>query len=119
MASADLPLAVGNKKKIAIGFEWLERFTNYGYQLEWKKHKQFKDFSIAIPTTCQGQRLKILAILLMLLIVYSLGSALYYMVKDGGNSTRMVRSLTIRIALSLILFVIMMAWTYIEYVHEG
>ena len=55
----------------------------------------------------------------MLLIVYSLGSALYYMVKDKGNSARMVRSLTIRIGLSLILFGIMMAWTYINYIHEG
>jgi len=55
----------------------------------------------------------------MLLIVYSLGSALYYMVKDKGDSTRMVRSLTIRIGLSLLLFVIMMAWTYINYIHEG
>ena len=55
----------------------------------------------------------------MLLIVYSLGSALYYMVKDKGNSTRMVRSLTIRIALSFILFGIMMVWTYINYIHEG
>lgn len=63
--------------------------------------------------------MKIIAILLMLLIVYSLGSALYYMVKDKGNSTRMVRSLTIRIGLSLILFGIMMAWTYINYIHES
>ncbi|HNO74486.1 MAG TPA: twin transmembrane helix small protein [Nitrosomonas mobilis] len=63
--------------------------------------------------------MKIIAILLMLLIVYSLGSALYYMVKDKGDSTRMVRSLTIRIGLSLLLFVIMMAWTYINYIHEG
>ncbi|SCZ84612.1 twin transmembrane helix small protein [Nitrosomonas mobilis] len=63
--------------------------------------------------------MKIIAILLLLLIVYSLGSALYYMVKDKGDSTRMVRSLTIRIGLSLLLFVIMMAWTYINYIHEG
>lgn len=63
--------------------------------------------------------MKIIAISLMLLIVYSLGSALYYMVKDKGDSTRMVRSLTIRISLSLILFAIMMAWTYIEYIYEG
>ncbi|MDT8364553.1 MAG: twin transmembrane helix small protein [Nitrosomonas sp.] len=63
--------------------------------------------------------MKIFAILLMLLILYSLGSALYYMIKDGGNSTRMVRSLTIRIGLSLFLFAVMMAWVYIDYIHES
>ncbi len=55
----------------------------------------------------------------MLLIVYSLGSALYYMVRNKGDSTRMARSLTMRIGLSLVLFVVMMAWTYINYIHES
>lgn len=63
--------------------------------------------------------MKIIAILLMLLILYSLGSALYYMIKDKGNSTRMVKALTVRIGLSLFLFGIMMAWTYINYIHES
>jgi len=56
--------------------------------------------------------LKILAALMFLIILYSLGSALYYMYKDGGNSTRMVKSLSIRIGVSILLFVIMMAYTY-------
>jgi hypothetical protein len=38
------------------------------------------------------------------MIVGSLGSALYYMMKDRGNSSRMVRSLMLRIGLSLALF---------------
>jgi hypothetical protein len=41
----------------------------------------------------------------LLMIVASLGSALYYMMKDRGNSSRMVRSLMIRISLSLALFI--------------
>jgi hypothetical protein len=41
----------------------------------------------------------------LLMIVASLGSALYYMMKDRGNSSRMVRSLMLRIGLSLALFV--------------
>ncbi|AKH36976.1 MULTISPECIES: twin transmembrane helix small protein [Nitrosomonas] len=63
--------------------------------------------------------MKIFAILLLLIILYSLGSALYYMLKDNGQGTRMVKSLTIRIALSLVLFVVMMIATYINYIHPG
>jgi hypothetical protein len=42
--------------------------------------------------------------LALLMIVASLGSALYYMMKDKGSSPRMVRSLMLRIGLSLLLF---------------
>ncbi|MBS0298681.1 MAG: twin transmembrane helix small protein [Gammaproteobacteria bacterium] len=52
--------------------------------------------------------MKIFAIILFLTIVYTMGSALYYMFKDKGNSTRMVKSLSIRIGLSLFLFIVMM-----------
>jgi hypothetical protein len=40
----------------------------------------------------------------LLLIIASLGSALYYMMKDKGNSSRMVHSLMLRIGLSIALF---------------
>ena len=40
----------------------------------------------------------------LLMIVVSLGSALYFMMKDRGNSSRMVHSLMLRIGLSIILF---------------
>ena len=40
----------------------------------------------------------------LLMIVGSLGSALYYMMKDKGGSSRMVQSLMLRIGLSIILF---------------
>jgi amino acid permease len=63
--------------------------------------------------------LKIFAILLLLMILYSLGSALYYMVKDKGDGTRMVKSLTIRIVLSMVLFGVMMLSTYINHIHES
>ncbi|MBP6057130.1 MAG: twin transmembrane helix small protein [Nitrosomonas sp.] len=52
--------------------------------------------------------MNIFAGVLFLIILYSLGSALYYMYKDKGQSTRMVRSLSIRIGLSLFLFIVMM-----------
>jgi len=40
----------------------------------------------------------------LLMIVISLGSALYFMMKDRGNSSRMVHSLMLRIGLSIVLF---------------
>ena len=56
--------------------------------------------------------MKIIAVLFFLFIVYSLASALYYMIKDGGKGPRMIRSLTLRIGLSVILFIILMAGYY-------
>ncbi|MEQ1720076.1 MAG: twin transmembrane helix small protein [Nitrosomonas sp.] len=52
--------------------------------------------------------MKIFAIVVFLIIVYSMASALYYMYKDKGQSTRMVRSLSIRIGLSFFLFIVML-----------
>ena len=43
--------------------------------------------------------------IVLLMIVASLGSALYYMMKDRGNSARMVHSLMLRIGLSIALFI--------------
>jgi hypothetical protein len=56
--------------------------------------------------------MKILVILFLLVILGSLGSALYYLVRDKGQSDRTVRALTWRIALSITLFVLLMAGYY-------
>lgn len=47
---------------------------------------------------------KVLIIAVMLLILYTLGSGLYYLVTDKAKSEGLVRSLTWRISLSLLLF---------------
>ncbi|MDD2767362.1 MAG: twin transmembrane helix small protein [Methylococcus sp.] len=48
---------------------------------------------------------KILIVLVLVVIVASLGSALFYLVKDGDRrSPRTVRALTLRIGLSIALF---------------
>ena len=41
----------------------------------------------------------------LLIIVASLGSAMYYMLKGRGNSSKMVHSLMLRIGLSIALFI--------------
>lgn len=47
----------------------------------------------------------------MLGIVVSLGSALFHLITDKGDSKKMVRALTMRIALSVALFLLLMgAW---------
>lgn len=56
--------------------------------------------------------MKILVILLLVVILSSLGSALYYLMKDKGQSDRTVKALTIRISLSLALFILLMAGYY-------
>jgi Protein of unknown function (DUF2909) len=52
---------------------------------------------------------KIFIIVGLLLILYSLGSALIFLVKDHGEGDRTVKRLTWRIALSLVLFLALWA----------
>lgn len=56
--------------------------------------------------------IKILIIACLLAIVVSLGSGLFHLVNDKGESKKMVRALTIRIALSVALFILLfIAWS--------
>jgi hypothetical protein len=52
--------------------------------------------------------IKLFVILLLLVILGSLGSALFFLVKDGPDSQRTVRALTWRIALSIGAFLVLM-----------
>ena len=51
----------------------------------------------------------------LLMIVGSLGSALYFMMKDKGGSSRMVQSLMLRIGLSIVLFLAILITHYFRY----
>ena len=53
--------------------------------------------------------MRIIALLFIFFILASLGSALYFLVKDKGQSDRTVKALTVRITLSLLLFLMLMA----------
>jgi Protein of unknown function (DUF2909) len=53
----------------------------------------------------------------LLLIIASLGSALYYMMKDRGNSSRMVHSLMLRIGLSIALFLGILLAYHLGYIQ--
>lgn len=56
---------------------------------------------------------KIIVILILIAILGSLGTGLFYMMKDSGDSDRMVKALTWRIALSLVLFAFLMGGYYV------
>ncbi|MBT9612059.1 MAG: twin transmembrane helix small protein [Burkholderiales bacterium] len=55
---------------------------------------------------------RIIIIVFLLLIVGSLASALYYLVKDKGSSDRTVKALTVRVTLSVTLFLLLLAGFY-------
>jgi hypothetical protein len=55
--------------------------------------------------------------IVLLMIVFSLGSALYYMMKDRGNSSRMVHSLMLRIGLSIALFLGILLAHYLGFIE--
>jgi Protein of unknown function (DUF2909). len=50
---------------------------------------------------------KILVIVLLLLILVSLASGMFFLVRDKGATNRTVTSLTVRIALSIALFILL------------
>ena len=56
--------------------------------------------------------MRILVIAMLALIVGSLGSALWFLIRDKGNSDRTVKALTVRISLSIGLFLLLMASYY-------
>lgn len=60
--------------------------------------------------------MKIITIVFVLLIIASLGSALFYLVTDRGQSNRMVKALAIRVGLSITLFLLLMAGHYFGYI---
>ena len=62
--------------------------------------------------------MKIVVLLFIAVILASLGSALYFLVKDHGRSDRMARALTWRVALSLTLFALLMLGYHFGYLNS-
>jgi hypothetical protein len=55
---------------------------------------------------------KIIIIVFLILIIGSLFSALTFLYKDNGKGTRTVKALTIRVSLSIFLFILLMLGFY-------
>lgn len=62
--------------------------------------------------------MRILVIVLLFAVIASLFSGLYFVYKDKGGSNRAVISLTVRIALSVLVFAILMASYYFGLVPQ-
>lgn len=51
---------------------------------------------------------KLLIVLLLFIVIFSLGQALFYLIKDEGKSDRMVKALSWRIGLSVFIFLLLL-----------
>ena len=60
--------------------------------------------------------MKIILVVLLLLVVVSLFSGLYFMYQDKGKSRRTVIALTIRVVLSVIIFLIVIAGYFMGWI---
>ena len=57
--------------------------------------------------------IRVAVIVVLVAIVASLGVALYHLATDQGESKKLVHSLTVRIALSVVMFLLLMlAWRF-------
>ncbi len=62
--------------------------------------------------------MKIIVILILLVIVGSLASALFYLMRDKAGSERTVKALTIRIGLSVSLFLLLLLGYYLGLIPQ-
>lgn len=63
--------------------------------------------------------IKIATILVLLIIVGSLFSALFFLFNDKGGSERIVKALTVRIGLSITLFIALIVAAYNGYIGHA
>lgn len=61
--------------------------------------------------------MKILVAIAFILILASLGSALFYMMRDKGTTNKTVRSLALRVGLSVALFIFILVAHYMGWIQ--
>ncbi len=61
--------------------------------------------------------MKYFIIVIFLFIVFSLGSAMFYLVKGKGQSQNTVRFLTVRVAISVLLFLFIIFAAYMGWIE--
>ena len=62
--------------------------------------------------------MRIFVVIIFLLIVASLGSALFYLMRDKGSSNRTVNALTVRIGLSVALFLLLLFANWMGWIQS-
>lgn len=63
--------------------------------------------------------IRIIIIAMLIMIFASLASALVFLLRDRGGGTRTVKALSVRIGLSLALFLLLMAGFYFGIIPPG
>jgi hypothetical protein len=63
--------------------------------------------------------MKIVILILLLAVLVSLFSGLYFVYKDKGHGNRAVISLTIRVSLSVLVFAILMLSYYMGWIPQS
>ena len=61
--------------------------------------------------------MKLVVIILLAAIVISLGSGLFYLTRDDADSSKVLKALKIRVALSFVLIVFLVASYYLGYIR--
>jgi len=61
--------------------------------------------------------IKIIIIILLLLVIASLAAGMFSLIKDGNKSNRTVKFLTIRVALSVSLFVLLIVSFFMGWIQ--
>jgi len=56
--------------------------------------------------------MKIVIVVMLLVVIVSLFSSLFFLFKDKGQGKRMVKALTIRVGVSIAIFILLMASYY-------
>ena len=62
---------------------------------------------------------RLIVIGFLLLIIASLASSMVFLLRNKGDDTRTVRALTIRVGLSVGLFLLLMAGFYFDIIPKG
>jgi hypothetical protein len=62
--------------------------------------------------------MRIFVVIVFLGILASLGSALFYLMRDKGGSNRTVNALTWRIGLSVVLFLLLLLANYLGWIQS-
>lgn len=62
--------------------------------------------------------MKIIVVLILLVIIGSLVSALFYLMRDKAGSERTVKALTIRVGLSVSLFLLLLLGYYLGLIPQ-
>jgi hypothetical protein len=79
--------------------------------MEADTHYNETSSSLALPS------MKILVAIAFILILGSLGSALFFLMRDKGKSNRTVQALAVRVGLSITLFLLILLAHHLGYIQ--